>query len=118
MNQINHTLASVRRTRLPEEPDPIDEEEDGKRVLSRTFSTDKHLTDYIDEPSFVDEKSFIKAPLLSRLGPAPSTPKRKGKERVLEEDFESVELEVQEAQLLEDLLNVLKVCINLWGELS
>jgi hypothetical protein len=80
--------------------------------LVQTLNTHLYWIDYLDEPSFVSERSFVRAPLNSRLGPVPTTPKGKGKERALaeEEDFSMMDLDVQEAQLLEDLLNVLKVC--------
>lgn len=40
--QINHTIASVRRTRLTEEPEPIDEEDDDgtKTRLSSSLMLD------------------------------------------------------------------------------
>lgn len=61
-----------------------------------------------DEPSFIAEASFVKAPLNSRVVSAAITPNGKGKAR--QESLERLPLEIQESLILEDLLFVLMVC--------
>ena len=63
------------------------------------------------EPSFIAEKSFVDAPLNSRVPIQVATTKRKGKQKV--ESLDRVSLEVQEALILEDLLFVLMVRASL-----
>ncbi|KAJ8072256.1 gamma tubulin complex Spc97/GCP2 subunit Alp4 [Marasmius tenuissimus] len=58
-----------------------------------------------DEPSFIAETSFVKAPLNSRVISGTAMPKLKGKAR--QETLDHVPLELQEAMILEDLLYVL-----------
>ncbi|KAK7040771.1 gamma tubulin complex Spc97/GCP2 subunit Alp4 [Paramarasmius palmivorus] len=58
-----------------------------------------------DEPSFIAETSFVKAPLNSRVISGTALPKSKGKAR--QETLDHVPLEIQEAMILEDLLYVL-----------
>lgn len=60
-----------------------------------------------DEPSFIAETSFIKAPLNSRVGANNVAPKGKGKAK--QASLDRVPLEIQEALVLEDLLYVLMV---------
>ena len=60
------------------------------------------------EPSFISEESFVRAPLNSRIVSSTTTAKSKGKAK--EESLDSFPLEVQEALILEDLLFVLMVC--------
>ena len=60
----------------------------------------------VEEPSFIEEKSFIDAPLNSRV-PAGSSA-YKGKEKA--ESLDRLPIEIQEALILEDLLFVLMVC--------
>jgi hypothetical protein len=69
-----------------------------------------------NEPSFIAETSFVRAPLNSRVdahggsGPSGSSrSKGKGKER--EDSLANLSLEIQEALILEDLLYVLMVRI-------
>ncbi|KAG7095179.1 hypothetical protein E1B28_005958 [Marasmius oreades] len=58
-----------------------------------------------DEPSFIAETSFVKAPLNSRVISGTARPKAKGKAK--QESVEHVPLDIQEAMVLEDLLYVL-----------
>ena len=64
-------------------------------------------TDF-DEPSFIAEKSFVNAPLNSRVPVSSAKTKGKGKA----ESLEKVPVEVQEALILEDLLFVLMVSLD------
>ena len=59
------------------------------------------------EPSFIAETSFVRAPLNSRVGPAPAFPRSKGKGK--EQSLEGIPVDIQEALILEDLLFVLTV---------
>ena len=68
----------------------------------------------INEPSFIAERSFVSAPLNSRIPAQPVTTIRKGKGKA--ESLDKLSLEVQEALILEDLLFVLMVCF--WRQLS
>ena len=87
------------------------------RVKARSFAPHMHRTRLIsswiylgkerDEPSFIAETSFIKAPLNSRVGTNNVTPKGKGKAK--QASLDRVPLEIQEALVLEDLLYVLMV---------
>ncbi|KAL5504990.1 ALP4 [Sanghuangporus vaninii] len=88
-SKIADTIASVRRNRV------ADGDEDDVVAYGET-----------SEPSFIAEKSFVTAPLNSRV-PAqpPPTIKNKGKQKA--ESLDRVPLEVQEALILEDLLFVL-----------
>lgn len=61
----------------------------------------------LDEPSFIAEKSFVNAPLNSRVPTQSSAGKGKGKAKA--ESLDKVPIEVQEALILEDLLFVLMV---------
>lgn len=84
--QITGTIASVRRNRRP---------------------TDDHFArddDRYQEPSFIAETSFVRAPLNSRVSIGAAPPKPKGKATAT---LEHVPLDVQEALVLEDLLYVL-----------
>ncbi|KAL0579580.1 gamma tubulin complex Spc97/GCP2 subunit Alp4 [Marasmius crinis-equi] len=58
-----------------------------------------------DEPSFIAETSFVKAPLNSRVISGTAMPKSKGKAK--QESLDHVPLDIQEAMILEDLLYVL-----------
>ncbi|KAF7968072.1 hypothetical protein HWV62_32061 [Athelia sp. TMB] len=91
--KVTGTIASVRRSR--HERDGIDEES------SRAHTTKSH------EPSFIAETSFVRAPLNSRVGPAPAFPRSKGKGK--EQSLEGIPVDIQEALILEDLLFVLTV---------
>ena len=64
-----------------------------------------------EEPSFIAEASFVKAPLNSRVGPSTSVPNVKGKGK--QESLDRLPLEIQESLVLEDLLFVLMVCTSL-----
>jgi hypothetical protein len=67
-----------------------------------------------NEPSFIAETSFVRAPLNSRVGQAPVLPKSKGKAR--EENLDGIPVDIQEAIILEDLLFILMVHQPLGGE--
>ncbi|KAF9259258.1 hypothetical protein L218DRAFT_933944 [Marasmius fiardii PR-910] len=58
-----------------------------------------------DEPSFIAETSFVKAPLNSRVVSGTAMPKSKGKAK--QESLDHVPPDIQEAMILEDLLYVL-----------
>jgi gamma-tubulin complex component 2 len=62
-----------------------------------------------DEPSFIAESSFVRAPLNSRVGPSPARPKSSSKGKAREERLDALSVELQEALILEDLLFVLMV---------
>ena len=64
-----------------------------------------------DEPSFIEEASFIRAPLNSRVSMSPSVTNAKGKARM--DSLDRVPIELQEAMVLEDLLFALVVSISL-----
>ncbi len=61
-----------------------------------------------DEPSFIAEASFVKAPLNSRV--VSSSVVSHGKGKAKQESLDRLPLELQEALILEDLLFVLMVC--------
>lgn len=65
-----------------------------------------------DEPSFIAEKSFVNAPLNSRV-PIQVASTLRGKGKAKAEPLEKAPLEIQEALILEDLLFVLMVHSNL-----
>ena len=60
-----------------------------------------------EEPSFIAEMSFVRAPLNSRVTSNPALPKGKGKAK--QDSLDRMPLEIQEAVILEDLLYVLMV---------
>jgi len=65
-----------------------------------------------NEPSFIAETSFVRAPLNSRVGSNNTLPKVKGKAK--QENLDHVPVDIQEAMILEDLLYVLMVrCLTL-----
>jgi gamma-tubulin complex component 2 len=66
-----------------------------------------------NEPSFLAETSFVRAPLNSRVGQAPALPKAKGKAKV--ECLDGILVDIQEAIILEDLLYILMVCLFIDG---
>ncbi|EPQ51590.1 gamma-tubulin complex, DGRIP84/SPC97 component [Gloeophyllum trabeum ATCC 11539] len=88
-NKITGTLASARRSRHYREED---EELDGHSY---------------EEPSFIAETSFVRAPLNSRVVSNGSVPLASFKGKAKQESLERIPLDVQEALILEDLLYVL-----------
>ena len=62
-----------------------------------------------DEPSFEAERSFVRAPLNSRVVSS-SGHRDKGKGKARDTSLYDVPVEIQEALVLEDLLYVLMVC--------
>lgn len=60
-----------------------------------------------DEPSFIGESSFVRAPLNSRVSLSPAMAGSKGKARA--DSLDRVPVDIQEALILEDLLYVLMV---------
>jgi hypothetical protein len=64
-----------------------------------------------DEPSFIAETSFVRAPLNSRVTSNTAIPKAKGKAK--QDSLDHMPLEIQEAVILEDLLYVLMVSCSL-----
>ncbi|KAF7294696.1 Spindle pole body component [Mycena indigotica] len=96
--EITGTIASVRRNRLT--TDDIDEEIAVNGHLSRESRAKSQ------EPSFLAETSFVRAPLNSRVSSVSALPpsaKGKGKQ----ESLDHVSLEIQEALILEDMLYIL-----------
>ncbi|GBE84165.1 Spindle pole body component alp4 [Sparassis crispa] len=109
--KVTGTIASVRRTRqylqdgLPEElaaQVTISHE----RVRAREQES---LGPARDEPSFIAETSFVRAPLNSRVASGAGIPKDKGKGKgkAREDGLSGLPVEIQEALVLEDLLYVL-----------
>ncbi|KIY52188.1 hypothetical protein FISHEDRAFT_63932 [Fistulina hepatica ATCC 64428] len=98
-NKITDTIASVRKERRQYE------EEHGHIHISRqTNGKGAHATHTgHEEPSFVEETSFVRAPLNSRVTSSSAVPRAKPGSKTLER----VPVEVQEAIILEDLLYVL-----------
>jgi gamma-tubulin complex component 2 len=68
---------------------------------------------YLDgqDPSFIAETSFVKAPLNSRVASNSynNVPRSRGKGKSLEVELGHLPIEIQEAMILEDLLFVLMV---------
>ncbi|KAF8664129.1 hypothetical protein AX16_000819 [Volvariella volvacea WC 439] len=104
--KVTGTIASVRRSRQTHAPDDHDPPD--------SSDVDPPVHPRYDEPSFIAEQSFVRAPLNSRvpttnaalgvgLSPSPSSSKGKAKQDVLDR----VPLEIQEVLVLEDLLCVL-----------
>ncbi|CAK5280946.1 unnamed protein product [Mycena citricolor] len=58
-----------------------------------------------DEPSFIAETSFVRAPLNSRVSSSSAMPKIKGKAK--QEPLQNVSVDIQEALILEDMLYIL-----------
>ncbi|KAG5642265.1 hypothetical protein DXG03_003342 [Asterophora parasitica] len=82
-------------------------ENDIKEERSRSVpSAREHRSSTYNEPSFIAETSFVRAPLNSRVSSVSAAPKAKGKARQ-HDSLDRVPLEVQEALILEDLLYVL-----------
>lgn len=103
-SQITGTIASVRRSRLSQ-VDDLEPEED--RVQPK--ATGRHYN-YTEQPSFIAETSFVRAPLNSRVSSisiSNNVPKAKGKAK--QETLDNVPIDIQEAMILEDLLYVLMV---------
>ncbi|KAK0461793.1 gamma-tubulin complex, DGRIP84/SPC97 component [Desarmillaria tabescens] len=96
--KIAGTIASVRRNRV--QGDELDNEIDGRGHSSREVRHDGY-----NEPSFIAETSFVRAPLNSRVSSGVVPPKSKGKGK--QENLDHVSVEIQEAIILEDLLYVL-----------
>ncbi|KAM6494864.1 gamma-tubulin complex, DGRIP84/SPC97 component [Amanita muscaria] len=94
--KITGTIASVRRGRLPLNGNEINPDQ-----IHPADSRGK----VHDEPSFIAETSFVRAPLNSRVGSSNPTPKSKGKAK--QESLDRIPLDIQEALILEDLLSVL-----------
>ncbi|OBZ77453.1 Spindle pole body component alp4 [Grifola frondosa] len=98
--KVTGTIASVRRNRQLLD-DGIAED-----IEVRVHATRDSLTRRRDEPSFEVERSFVRAPLNSRVVSGTSH-KTKGKGKAREETLHDVPVEIQEALILEDLLFVL-----------
>ncbi|KAF9465883.1 Spc98 family-domain-containing protein [Collybia nuda] len=96
--KITGTIASVRRNRQPE--DDIEEEFEGQSHNSRHSRAKSQ-----NEPSFIAETSFVRAPLNSRVSSTSAAPNGKGKAK--QESLDRIPLDIQEALILEDLLYVL-----------
>ncbi|KAF8628827.1 hypothetical protein AX17_005888 [Amanita inopinata Kibby_2008] len=95
--KVTGTIASVRRSRLPQNGVGGDLND---RIPSRDYRGGAN-----NEPSFIAETSFVRAPLNSRVSSANPTPKSKGKAK--QESLDRIPLDIQEALILEDLLYVL-----------
>ncbi|KAI0338339.1 hypothetical protein BDW22DRAFT_1460019 [Trametopsis cervina] len=96
--KVTGTIASVRKGRQYE---PEIDEEMVREAAAARVSKGKGA----DEPSFIAEASFVKAPLNSRIGA--SNPAANGKGKAKQESLDRVSVEIQEALILEDLLFVL-----------
>lgn len=96
--KVTGTIASVRKGRHYEEE--IDQEF-VHDVETGRLSKGKGR----EEPSFIAEASFVKAPLNSRVGTSAAAPSAKGKAK--QESLDRLPLEIQESLILEDLLFVL-----------
>ncbi|KAG6828440.1 hypothetical protein H0H92_007967 [Tricholoma furcatifolium] len=97
--KITGTIASIRRNR-----DPRDDMNEEPEVSARSSRQNRSKGD--NDPSFIAETSFVRAPLNSRVASASFAPKFKGKAKQYG-SLDRVPLEVQEALVLEDLLYVL-----------
>ncbi|KZT25586.1 gamma-tubulin complex, DGRIP84/SPC97 component [Neolentinus lepideus HHB14362 ss-1] len=95
-NKITGTLASARRNRQYIE-ESVHEDGINGDSLSRGY----------DEPSFIAETSFVRAPLNSRVVSNGSVPIGNFKGKGRQESLDRIPLEIQEALILEDLLYVL-----------
>jgi gamma-tubulin complex component 2 len=78
-------------------------------VYFANANSDLDDSDDSDEPSFIEEKSFVNAPLNSRVPLQSASSKGKGKGKAKAESLEKIPVEIQEALVLEDLLFVLMV---------
>lgn len=76
-------------------------------MSSRTISCLTELLQGQNEPSFIAETSFVRAPLNSRVSSTSAVPNAKGKAK--QEPLDRIPLDIQEALILEDLLYVLMV---------
>lgn len=82
----------------------------------RFASKPRHLSDLScssagrDEASFEAERSFVRAPLNSRVVSG-TAHRDKGKGKAKENSLYGIPVEIQEALVLEDLLFVLMVCV-------
>lgn len=106
--QITGTIASVRRSRLPDG----DVREDAELALGGVENNSQHSSlsnrdSAEDGPSFIAEASFVHAPLNSRVPMHSPSAKHKGKAKAV--TLDRVPLETQEVLILEDLLFVLTV---------
>ncbi|KAH9942681.1 Spc98 family-domain-containing protein [Amylocystis lapponica] len=104
--QVTGTIASVRRTHRYFD-DGLDEDAGAHAPSSRGRDS---LGRARDEPSFIAETSFVRAPLNSRV-PSGAVPRdkdwSKGKGKAREGSLAGVPIDIQEALILEDLLFVL-----------
>ncbi|KAI5885633.1 uncharacterized protein SCHCODRAFT_02681692 [Schizophyllum commune H4-8] len=100
-NKVSGTIASVRRHR--QQYEDIPETSNGHAYASR--DSGRHHTRNHHEPSFIEETSFVRAPLNSRVTSGVASAIGKGKAR--QEALDHVPIEIQEAMILEDLLYVL-----------
>ncbi|KAF9074733.1 gamma-tubulin complex, DGRIP84/SPC97 component [Rhodocollybia butyracea] len=100
-SKITGTIASVRRHRLQQDDIDGNEQVNGRVHLSRHVHAGRDW----DEPSFIAETSFVKAPLNSRVSLGNAMPNSKGKAK--QESLDHVPIDIQEAIILEDLLYVL-----------
>ncbi|KAL4250163.1 Spindle pole body component [Abortiporus biennis] len=99
--KVTGTIASVRKHRQTYE-DGINEEPVAVSHLRGSYRSGGAAR---DEPSFIAETSFVRAPLNSRVSLSPSVTNHKGKGRA--ESLDRVPVDIQEAMILEDLLFVL-----------
>ena len=119
-SQITDTIASVRRQRQYTDGD-VPEDIDIRVHVSREGARRSEFRDRLlftpgfdgfvgkDEASFEAERSFVRAPLNSRVVSS-SGPRDKGKGKAKESSLYGVPIDIQEALVLEDLLFVLMVC--------
>jgi gamma-tubulin complex component 2 len=98
--KIAGTIASVRKQR--EQPDDIQKDD----VPSKSS---KNRRAPHAEPSFVDEASFIRAPLNSRVEGKSAARHKTSKGKAKQDPLDTLPLDMQEAIILEELLFVLMV---------
>ncbi|KAH8079060.1 Spc98 family-domain-containing protein [Cristinia sonorae] len=99
--KVTGTIASVRKHRTHLE-DAVDEDIIRGTMHSRQSNGKARER---DEPSFIGESSFVRAPLNSRVSFSPGMASGKGKARA--DSLDRVPVDIQEALILEDLLFVL-----------
>ncbi|KAG6888260.1 hypothetical protein C0992_009149 [Termitomyces sp. T32_za158] len=98
--KITGTIASVRRNRVSRE-----DLHEGADISARSPRESRFKGQ--NEPSFIAETSFVRAPLNSRVSSVNVASKFKGKAKQTQ-SLDRMPLEIQEALLLEDLLDLVE----------
>ncbi|PCH42005.1 gamma-tubulin complex component 2 [Wolfiporia cocos MD-104 SS10] len=100
--KVAGTIASVRRNRQHSDGTPEDDVDE--------YGAPRGPSAGVEEPSFIAETSFVRAPLNCRVAHGATYLRNKGKKKGKGEasaSLEGVPIEIQEALVLEDLLFVL-----------